>query len=131
LKYHLSDIKNVSKLTSCFSSGLIPLEQRFSTGGARRDFFGCELLCQIAAKFLLPTQFKSLCLISCFWYFCDYWCQRWWYKKQYIKWCKRCKNDFSFRTGSGLQNELRTAVLEYIKGFKPVPSSTRGRLWWA
>jgi len=32
-------------------------------------------------------------------------------QKQYIKWCKGCKNDFFFRTGCGLQNELRTADL--------------------
>jgi len=35
-------------------------------------------------------------------------------KKQYIKWCKGCKNDFSFRTGCGLQNELRTAGLHSV-----------------
>ena len=60
------------------------LEQWFSIGGARRDFLGCELL------------FSTSLL----------------YKQQYIKWCKGCKNDFSFRTGCGLQNELRTGALE-------------------
>jgi len=30
---------------------------------------------------------------------------------QYMKWCKGLKNDFSFRMGCGLQNELRTAGL--------------------
>ena len=34
----------------------------------------------------------------------------------YIKWCKGCKNDFSFRTECGIQNELRTATL-YCCGF--------------
>ena len=34
------------------------------------------------------------------------------YKKLYIKWCKGCENDFSFRTGCRLQNELRTGGLD-------------------
>ena len=29
-----------------------------------------------------------------------------------IKWCKGCKRDFFFRTGCGLQNELRTSALK-------------------
>ena len=32
-------------------------------------------------------------------------------KKQHIKWCKGCKNDFFFLTGCELLNELRTAAL--------------------
>ena len=33
-------------------------------------------------------------------------------KKHYMKWFKGCKNDFSIRTGCGLQNELKTAGLK-------------------
>ena len=33
----------------------------------------------------------------------------------YIKWCKGCENDFSFRTGCGLQNELRIADVKFKK----------------
>ena len=65
------------------------VKQRFSIRGATRDFLGCQLLCQTVAKFIFLYKFV-----------------------QYIKWCKGCKNDFSFLTGCGLQKELRTAAVK-------------------
>ena len=49
-------------------------------------------------------------------------------KKQYIKWCKGCANDFSFRTGCGLRNELRTAAVQQAQDLQPTdPSIPRER----
>jgi len=49
-------------------------------------------------------------------------------KKKYIKWCKGCANDFSFRTGCGLRNELRTAAVQQAQDLQPTdPSIPRER----
>ena len=88
-------IKETSKAHIEFCRRLTcSLEQQFSIEGARTPG-GCKKGFLGVRAFLLWILISAMVM-----------------QKHYIKWCKGCKNDFSIRTGCGLQNELRTAALE-------------------